>query len=92
MHGTCLDCLVRSIFLRRLNAEWYVLLCLLYFIYRPINILVAKKNSVLSNFVMQPLKRFRAQLVKILNIETEKSEQTVFAPISLSNCSDFPQH
>ena len=43
------------------------------------------KSSAWSNFVLQFLKRFLTHIKQEnLNIETEKSEQTVFAQISLS--------
>ena len=50
--------------------------------------LVLKDNSsAWSDFVSRFLKRFIAHMVKKLNIETEKSEQTLFVQISLSQYS-----
>ena len=42
------------------------------------------KSSAWFNFVLQFLKVFTTHTVKNLNIKTEKSEQTPFAQISLS--------
>ena len=42
------------------------------------------KSSAWSNFVISSLKCFNAHTVKNLNIESEKSEQTLFVQISLS--------
>ena len=43
-----------------------------------------KPGPVWSNIVLQSLKRFTAQTVKTHNIETEISEQTLFAQIYIS--------